>query len=89
MGNPGNPLKNEEIVVVDEWCFFVEVGVESWIYYIFFLSVAVYIYWYTIGNMNRKKFYLCLKVLKQQGNTIQWTVMRNLQHIYMALEMKW
>ena len=32
---------------------------------IFFLSVAVYIsiYWYTIGNMNRKKFYLCLKVL--------------------------
>ena len=85
MGNPGNPLKNEEIVVVDEWCF-VEVVLK--VEYIIFLSVAVYIYWYTIGNMNRKKFYLCLKVLKQQGNIIQWTIMRNLQHIYMALEMK-
>ena len=41
MGNPGNPLKNEEIVVVDEWCF-VEVVLK--VEYIIFFIKLQYIY---------------------------------------------
>ena len=40
-GNPGNPLKNEEIVVVDEWCF-VEVVLK--VEYIIFFYQLQYIY---------------------------------------------